>query len=310
MKKELFVNAVLVMAFCFVCSCAPKTTVKESEMAVNVRPEIPEGIQVGPKKKIAVIAFENKTAYGQARLGTASSDILTTELGKSKRFILIEREKMDKLLAEKNLQLSGEVKPDQLVKAGKILGLNAIVTGSISQFGVKTEGEDYLVYENKKQVAEAVVDLRVVDVSNGKVLWTDSGKGVATKKVSTVVGLGGRAGYDETLEGEALRAAIVKFVNNIIAEIDKAEWLCYVAEVDNGTIYIDAGKESALALNTKLKVTRPGRTIYSQSTGEAMGAVENEVGMIQVDKYFGNNGALAKIISGGTPQIGDICRIQ
>ncbi|OGS23792.1 MAG: hypothetical protein A2297_02445 [Elusimicrobia bacterium RIFOXYB2_FULL_48_7] len=304
----------LLVAVCFgaglIAGCAPKTTIKESEMAVNVRGELKEGQQVGPKKKIAVIAFDNKTAYGQTRLGTAASDILTTELGKSGRFILIERDKMDKILAEKKLQTTGAVAADQIASSGKVLGLNAIVTGSISQFGVKTEGEDYLVYESKKQIAEATVDLRIVDVSDGKILWTDSGKGVAQKKVSATLGMGGRSGYDETLEGEALRAAIVKFVNNIIDKIDQMEWYCYVAEVDNDNIYLDSGKESGLAVNSKLKVTRPGKPIISKSTGVTIGNVENDVGMIEVVKYLGENGAVAKVVSGEKPQPGDICRVK
>lgn len=310
MKKQFVLGVGVCAAMCFICSCSPKTTVKETEMPVSVKSEIPQGVIVGPKKKVAVVDFENKTAYGKARLGTSASDILTTELAKSKRFILIERDKLDKIFAEKNLQKTEGFQPDELVQSGKILGLNAIVTGSISQFGVKTQGEDYLVYEKREQIAEATVDLRVVSVSNGKLLWSDSGRGTATQKVKDVMGMGGRAGYDETLEGEALRAAIVKFVNNIIAEIDKSEWFCYVAEYDNGNVYLDAGKESALNLNTVLKVTRPGRVIKSPSTGEIMGAVEDEVGTIQVVKYFGDNGALAKVISGNEPKLGDICRIQ
>jgi len=307
-------NSKVLVVSCFVtgliAGCAPKTTIKESATAVNVKSEIKEGQQVGPKKKIAVIAFENKTAYGQTRLGSSASDILTTELGKSGRFILIEREKLDKIMAEKNLQQTSAVTPDQVAATGKVLGLNAIVTGSISQFGVKSEGEDYLVYESKKQIAEATVDLRIVDVSDGKILWTDSGKGVAQKKVSATLGMGGRSGYDETLEGEALRAAIVKFVNNIIEKIDKMDWYCYVAEVDSDNIYLDSGKESGIAVGSKLKVTRPGKPIVSKSTGITIGNVENDVGTIEIVKYLGENGAVAKVVSGDKPQSGDICRLK
>jgi curli biogenesis system outer membrane secretion channel CsgG len=292
------------------CSCAPSTRVKQVDPGATISTKrVTKGKFIGLKRKVAVIDFENKTAYGKARLGSSCSDILTTELGKSGRVILIEREKLGKILEEQNLQKSGGAALDPLVATGKILGLNAIVTGSISQFGVKKEGADYLIFEQKKQIAEATVDLRVVDVSNGRIIWTDTGKGKAIKKVSTVLGLGGRAGYDETLAGEALRAAIVKFVNNIIEQIDRTEWSCYVAEVDGGKIYLDAGKESGLKSGTNLKVVHPGKTIVSPATGLVIGYTENDVGTIQVTGNFGDNGSIAKSISGNIPSKGDICKL-
>ena len=291
-------------------SCAPRTKIKEENPLATVTEKYADAKPTGLRRKIAVVEFENKTAYGKGRLGTSCADILTTELGKSNKFILVEREKMDALLKEKRLQESGAFTPDELAVNGKLLGLNAIVTGSISQFGVKTEGTDLLLYEGKKQIAEVTVDLRIVDVGTGKIIWTEAGKGQAIKKVSTVVGLGGRAGYDETLEGDALRAAIVKFVKNIIKRIDETIWSCYVAEVDNDKIYLDAGKESNLELGTKLKVVRPGKTITSPQTGLVIGTTEEPIGEIKVIEYFGDNGSIAKYISGSMPVKGDICKFK
>ncbi|OIO74832.1 MAG: hypothetical protein AUJ85_04665 [Elusimicrobia bacterium CG1_02_37_114] len=311
MKKLLLLVAAVILAL-NISSCMPKTTVKQVEPSATIDTEaVTKGKFIGLKRKVAVIDFENKTAYGKGRLGTSAADILTTELGKSGRVILVEREKLDAIMKERELQQSGEVAVDSLVAKTKVLGLNAIVTGSVSQFGVKTEGVDYLLYESKKQTAEATVDLRVVDVSNGRVLWTDTGKGTVTKKVSTVIGLGGRSGYDETLEGDALRAAIVKFVNNIIDQIDKTIWTCYVAEADaNGKIYLDAGKESGLKPGTELKVVHPGKDIVSPATGITIGTTEEDVGTIKVVSNFGDNGSIAESSSGNMPTKGDICKLK
>lgn len=293
-----------------ICSCVSKKTVRQENPSVTISTaKVTNGKILGLKKKVAVIDFENKTAYGVNRLGTSCSDILTTELGKSARVILVEREKLGRVMEEQNLQKSGEAALDPLVATGKTLGLNAIVTGSISQFGVNTTGGDYLLYEYKKQTAEVTIDMRVVDVSNGRVLWTDTGKGSATKKVSTVIGMGGRSGYDETLEGEALRAAIVKFVNNIIEQIDRTEWTCYVAEVENNKIYLDAGKDSGLKPGIELKVVHPGKAIVSPATGLVVGNTEEDLGVIKVETNFGDNGSTAVLVSGSLPARGDICKL-
>src|SRR5688572_12605912 len=197
--------------------CSPSTSVKQKEaMTIDENKAL-----AGLKRRIGVVDFQNKTAYGAARLGTSASDILITELAKSNRFIVVERDKLDKLMEEQKLGTSGAIDPRTAAKMGKILGLNAIVTGAVSQFGEVTEGSEYLIAQSKRQSFKATVDIRVVDVETGQVLYADSGAGLARKKSGGVLGLGTRAGHDETLEGEALRAAIVKFVNNIVDQVSK-----------------------------------------------------------------------------------------
>ena len=93
----LISSFVVISAF---TGCAPSTTVKKKQAVTIEKPS--ENVFIPPKKKISVIEFENKTAYGQRRLGTAASDILLTELGKSQKFILIEKKK--KWQYKKNLK--------------------------------------------------------------------------------------------------------------------------------------------------------------------------------------------------------------
>jgi len=291
----------------FLNGCAPSTTVKKKQAVTIDKPS--EDVFVPPKKKIAVIEFENKTAYGQRRLGTAASDVLMTELGKSGKFILVERTKLDKIMEEQKLQTTGLVDANTASKIGRILGLDAIVIGSISQFGVKTGGSDYLITQSKQQVAECTVDIRVIEVETGRVLYIDSGKGVAKSSKGSFLGMGTKGGYDETLEGEALRAAIAKFVDNIVDQVNKRPWSCRVAEVDGNTIYLDAGRESNLKLGTRLVIYRLGKEIKSPDTGMVIGRTEEKAGEIEVIDYFGDNGSTAKIISGSNVQRGNLCRL-
>src|SRR5689334_11935232 len=235
-----FRAALAVTLSILIAGCAPSTKVKQKEaMTIEKNTAL-----AGLKRRIGVVDFENKTKYGAARLGTSASDILITELVKSNRFIVVERDKLDKLMEEQKLGMSGAIDPGTAAKMGKILGLNAIVTGAISQFGTQSEGSEYLITQSKNQVVKCTVDIRVVDVETGQVLYADSGAGLARKHSGGVLGLGTRAGYDETLEGEALRAAIVKFVNNIVDQVAKKPWSCRVADVDGQNAYLNAGHDS------------------------------------------------------------------
>ncbi len=301
MKRALSVLMILSLG-----ACSPTTTVKQKQ---TMTIDQPKGM-VALKRRIGVVDFENKTTYGANRLGTSASDILITELAKSGKFIVVERDKLDKLMGEQKLGMTGAIDPNTAAKVGKILGLNAIVTGSISQFGEQTEGSEYLITQSKSQVVKCSVDIRVVDAETGQILYADSGSGLAKKHTGGVLGLGTRAGYDETLEGEALRSAIVKFVNNIVTQVEKKPWSCRVADVDGQNIYLNAGSESGMKIGQKLMVLRAGKVIKDPTTGLVLGNTEDKIGDMKVTRYFGEDGSVAALSSGAMPSAGDVARLN
>jgi curli biogenesis system outer membrane secretion channel CsgG len=182
MSMRLFHRVVALTLVGLMTGCNPSTTVKQKEaMTINS----PQGL-AGLKRRIGVVDFQNKTTYGANRLGTSASDILITELAKTGKFIVVERDKLGKLMEEQKLGLSGAIDSNTAAKMGKILGLNAIVTGAISQFGEQTEGSEYLITQSKSQVVKCTVDIRVVDVETGQVLYADSGAGLARKHTGGV----------------------------------------------------------------------------------------------------------------------------
>ncbi|MBI4052076.1 MAG: hypothetical protein HY400_06185 [Elusimicrobia bacterium] len=303
----------IILSSLLLSSCAPRTTVQRRQAMSVEETEKVESQYTGPKRRIGVIDFENKTAYGQGRLGGAASDILLTELVKSGKFIVVERDKLGKLMEEQKLGMTGVIDSHTAAKVGKVLGLNAIVTGAVSQFGVKTEGSDYLISQSKRQVAEVTVDIRVVDVETGQILLADSGKGVSKKGWGSFLGMGTKGGYDETLEGDALRAAIVQFVDNIISQVNKKPWSCQIAEAIGNELYLNAGQESGLEVGTELECFHLGRAIKDPSSGLVIGNTEESLGTAKVMRYCGQGGdcSIARLQSSGgvVPAARDICRL-
>jgi len=302
--------SVVLSTLLFLPSCAAGTKIRQKQTTTVDVTEKVKSAYTGPRRRIGVVAFENKAPYAQARIGNTATDILITELVKSGKFIVVERDKMDKLLEEQKLGQSGAVDANTAAKVGKILGLNAIVTGSISQFGLKKEGKDFIISQSKQQIVECTVDIRVVDVETGQILLADSGKGVAQKNSGKFLGMGNQSKYDETLEGEALRAAIVKFVDNIISQVNKKPWSCRVAAVSNGTIYLNAGLESGLQVGQKLKVFYQGANIVDPTTGLVLGQEEKEIGTIKIASFFGENGSVANVVNGSMPEPKALCRLE
>jgi curli biogenesis system outer membrane secretion channel CsgG len=252
----------------------------------------------GPKRRIAVVDFDNQTPYGKRELGDSATDIIVTELQKTGQFILVEREKVQRILDEQRFSTSEAAAPETAAKLGRLLGASAIVTGSVTQFGQREEGVDTIVYQRRTQIAEATVDIRIVDVNTGEILVADSGRGAANRTIEGSMGLGGRATYDSTLAGEALRAAIFKFSKNVVDRMGTVPWTARVAQVDAGRVYIDAGKSTGVPIGAELEVMRPGKEIVSPTTGKSLGETMAHAGRVRVIEYFGDDGAVAENVEG------------
>ncbi len=305
--------AAVVCCVIVISGCAPGRSVKREQAMTVKETEKVKTKYTGPKRRIGVVEFDNKTAYGQGRLGGAASDILITELVKSGKFMVVERGRLAKIMEEQKLQVSGAIEPATAVKVGKILGLEAIVIGVVSQFGVTTEGADYLITQHKRQRAEVTVEVRVVDVETGEILLADSGKGVTKKKWGSVLGMGTKGGYDETMEGDALRASIVQFVDNIINQVNRKLWSCMIAEVSDREIYLNAGQESGVEEGLNLECYHQGAEIRDPRSSLVIGHKEEYIGRAEVVRYCGEGGdcSIARIISKGAalPASKDICRL-
>jgi curli biogenesis system outer membrane secretion channel CsgG len=294
-------------------ACAPSKSVKmQQALSANETGHL-ESKYTGPKRRIGVVEFENKSAYGQGRLGGAASDILITELVKSGRFMVVERDKMNKIMEEQKLQAQGAIDAQTAVQIGKIMGLEAIVVGSVSQFGVKKEGSDYLITQSKQQVADVTVDIRLIDTQSGQVLMADSGKGQAKSKKKSFLGMGTTGGYDETLEGEALRASIVQFVDNIASQLNKKAWSCMIADASGEELYLNAGQDSGIKTGMKLDCYHQGAEIRDPRSNLIIGYREEYIGAAEVERYCGEAGdcSVARLTraAGAGAKAKDICRL-
>jgi curli biogenesis system outer membrane secretion channel CsgG len=300
-------------ALTLLAGCNPSKTVKMQQALSVDKTERVESKYTGPKRRIGVTEFVNKSAYGQNRLGGAATDILVTELTKSGKFVVVERDRMEKIMQEQKFQSQGMTDPQTAAQVGRILGLEAIVVGAVSQFGVKTEGSDYLISQTKKQVADVTVDIRLVDVQSGQVLMADSGKGQAKSKKGSFLGMGTKGGYDETIEGEALRAAIVQFVTNIDSQLNKKAWSCMIADASGDDIYLNAGQDSGLRTGIKLDCFSQRGEIRDPGSNLVIGHREEYLGLVEVQRYCGDSGdcSVAKFVraAGGSPRAKDICRL-
>jgi len=266
----------------------------------------------GPKLRVGVVNFQNKTPSKVLGIGEAAADILGTILQKTDRFIVIPQQDTESIMQQQRMGATGAVNPDTAAKMGEILGLNAIVTGAVTAYSETEEGKDFIIGKSKKQIARVTVDYRIVDTTTGVQLMADSGAGIYDKSVTTVLGAGGKAGYDPDLRDGALRDALTKAMVNMMKGLGKRKWSGRVAQVEGRDLYINAGEKSGLQVGTTLDVYRAGKAIIDPVTKVKLGQTETKIGQALVTKNdLGDQAdlSIATPSSGTGFQSGDIVKI-
>jgi curli biogenesis system outer membrane secretion channel CsgG len=88
----------------------------------------------GPKARIAVATFEDKTAKGYYRIGEGMATMVTTALVNSDRFIVLERDLIDEVIREQDLAAGGRVRAGTGAPLGEIEGAELLLTGAVTEF--------------------------------------------------------------------------------------------------------------------------------------------------------------------------------
>jgi len=178
----------------------------------------------GQRSPISVGKFDNRSSFmrgiftdGVDRLGSQAKTILITHLQQTGRFTVLDRDNMSEIKQEAAL-----AKTTQNIK-----GATYVITGDVTEFGRKETGDRQLfglLGRGKSQVAYAKVSLNVVNVENSEVIFSAQGAGEYSLDNREVIGFGGTASYDSTLNGKVLDLAIREAVNNLVDGIQSGAW--------------------------------------------------------------------------------------
>jgi curli biogenesis system outer membrane secretion channel CsgG len=306
--RSLFILSVLVVF----SSCATSRGNEQAPAAAApAEPEFQKFAVKGPKKRIGVLDFENASGQGSAALASVARDAVTEGLVKSGAFVVVEREQIDQVLSEQGLGMSGALSSASIAKASKLLGLQAVVTGKITEFSEDLkEGGFGGYYRSVDQVANARVSLRIIDATTGEIWLADSGEGKAAVNSTTVLGAGS-VNQDASLGKRALNGAIRQLMGKIVAKADSKPWTGTVVKVSNDKVYITGGSDTNLAVGTMLNVRHMGEEIKDPGTGQVIGREKgNVIGSLQVAEHLNEKLTACVADAGAGFAIGDVVAVD
>ena len=196
------------------------------------------------KRKVAIGRFTNETQYAKGifyerendPIAKQALDILSSKLASSGKFILLERDGLEELVAEAGSEMQK-------------IGADYIILGSVTKFGRKVEGDHGVFTETKTQTVEAGVSIRLVEVSTGLIIYSDEASGFAETTAKQTLGLGGTSGFDATLSDKAISAAMTQLVENIINKCMDKPWKGYLLSIEDDTYIMDTPGFSSLYTN-------------------------------------------------------------
>lgn len=128
------------------------------------------------KPVIGVATLENPPNYYNSTIGSGLTDLLVTELMKTGRCKIIERDDLNDLVDEVELGRSGYVDRGSGVPKGHFEGLEYLVIGKVTNFGERARSYGYFLGYNSKE-AYVRIDFRIVDATTGEVVYSGFGEG-------------------------------------------------------------------------------------------------------------------------------------
>jgi curli biogenesis system outer membrane secretion channel CsgG len=249
------------------------------------------------------------------------TEMLTTALTKTEKFIVLERAALEKVTGEQDLGAGGRVNAETAPQIGKIIGAQAIITGDITEFSYAQSGMGGKLNvlhgfgaKLDRVNAQVAVDIRVVDAVTGQVITSHRSQGKASMSgVSADLIRGDQsfavAAAENTPLGKATRQALEGVVNAIVTGMKNVRWSGKVIDVRGGLLYINAGSALGLQTGLELDVYRQGEALVDPETGQHLGAPDVKIGSVVVQsvqpKY-----SVAKINSGQQIKRGDIVRAK
>ena len=218
-------KSVAAAAACLIAAAGLAGCATESSRSVAVaKVEAAAAPYTGTRIPISVGKFDNRSSFmrgvftdGVDRLGSQAKTTLIAHLQQSQRFGVMDRENLSETKQEAQFQ----------ARAQAIKGADYVVTGDISEFGRKDVGDVQLfgiLGRGKTQVAYAKVTLNVVNALTSEIVFSARGAGEYELSNREVVGFGGTAGYDATLNGKVLDLAMREAVNNLVSGLDAGQW--------------------------------------------------------------------------------------
>jgi curli biogenesis system outer membrane secretion channel CsgG len=273
-------------------------------VAAAILAAVPGTALAQAKVRVAVMNFENNSTWHWwgDNLGAAAADELATQLVQTGKYTVIERRELASILQEQNLGASGAVSGATAAKVGKLLGVQLILTGSITAFSVKRTSIGLRGIGGSYSNAESKVDARLVNTETGEVMVVATGQGNKRMGGGYFKGVSAEQTFDQGAAQEALRPAVEQVVLKLTEQAGSLTSLTpaapegQIVSTRAGLYYINRGQAAGIKVGQKFSVHHVVDEI-KDADGRLLDKVIEETGVLEVTQVLSQS-AVCKLVSG------------
>lgn len=284
--------------------------------------------QNNQKIRVAVLDFDYSSVSDPRWISVVGgggsrgvSDILVNKLVESGQYSVIERSRLDAVLKEQNLGASGRVDASTAAEIGRILGVDIVIVGSITQFDLEQRQENIAVpiFGQSKKDTNAYVKLnaRMINTTTAEIVGTAEGNGTANQadRSTTIFGFGGGSATNN--ESKLLSTATEKAVLQVVETFNsKAESVAtspraisnaVIADVVGNQVILNKGSRDGFQVGMRVSIERITKQVKDPATGRVIRQLTQPVGMIELTEVDGQS-SVGRVVSGAKFQVGDLAK--
>jgi hypothetical protein len=284
---------------------------KEVGTRVGLTPSAPPDLTFSPvkkarglKRKICVLDVQGAKGFSGEKYAELAALRLYQELERSQKAVLVDKAVLRQALEGKGIESEELTEPQGMKTAHQLLGIQAFLVVSIADLDV-TSSPPVGDSGEKSSMASARLERRFIDASTGNLLRTFIGKNPAFTSVAT-----GLHSDDRSI-AKAIDDTISQVLDGVLRYLDFLEWSSTVARVEDGKVYVQAGRLTGLRPGVTLDVYEPGEEIINPVTKFSLGwTTGRRRGKVVVTGLFGVDAAIAEPVNGAGFMPNDIVKIS
>lgn len=268
-----------------------ETTVASMPSRPLYTPSLPF-FQLGFKKKVAILDFDNRSTYKEERIGETVAKKLSDKLESSQRVVAVDSTVVSEFLTRDGIKFESLMDPKVMKQAHQTMGVQAFAHGTVHDLSVLSPKASEPA-EEEATSATVKLEIRLIDASTGNLLKTFIGR-------SPIFGTR-ETGQDSRSKAvlKAIELALDDILDGFLRQLDLLEWTTTVAKVEGDSLYLNAGKSSGLRIGDTFEVFEPGKEIIHPITNFSLGWTTGQLkGVIKVTDLFGVDAAIGKVVQG------------
>ncbi len=279
----------------------PETKVASTPTRPFYSPPLPF-FQLGFKRKVVILDFENKTTYKDEKIGEVVAKRFSDKLEATQRVVTLERTGVSDRLNREGFQFEDLTDPSAMKRSYRSLGIQAFVSGAVTDVSILSSKASE-TSEEEVAFATAKVEIRLIDASTGNLLKSFIGR-------SPIFGTKEAGEYSRSKAVlKAIDLSLEEILEGYLRQLDLLDWTTTIAKIEGDHLYINAGKLSGLRIGDTLEIFEPGKEIIHSKTQFSLGWTTGQSkGAVKVTDLFGVDAAIGKVVQGQGFSLTDVVK--